>query len=271
MQIFTKKYLAEFRLEVMMNGVKGDSKCLNIWNIKVNLLTKEEIVDILNKWIEEGKKGMYFTPVDANTVMLAQHDEKLRNAILASDITNVDSFLPSKYLHEYGYPINGRVATPDVMDLVLEVASKKKQRVFFLGAKDTTLDLLRDVVTKRFPGVVIAGMRNGYFKDEENSSVADFISSTKPDIVFVGMPSPKKENFVLGCKDTIDAGALYCVGGAFDALAGILPRPPKWVQKGPMEGVFRILRNPKVYWYRAVMCFKFMHFAKKWGREHANK
>ena len=247
-----------------MNKVIGETKCLHIWNIKVNLLTKVEIVGLLNKWIAEGEKGKYFTPVDANTVMLAQQDEHLRNAILASDITNVDSFLPSKYLNKYGYPIEDRVATPDVMDSILEVASDKKQRVFFLGAKDSTLALLREVVTKRFPGIVIAGMRNGYFKDEENAAVADYISATKPDIVFVGMPSPKKENFVLGCKDTIDAGALYCVGGAFDALAGILPRPPKWIQKGPMEGIFRIMRNPRAYWYRAVMCFKFIHFAKKW-------
>lgn len=243
---------------------------INIWNIKVNILSIEEIVNILNKWLDEGKKGLYFTPIDANTVMLAQKDQLLRDAIFSSDITNVDSYLPAKYLSKAGYPINGRVPTPDIMDALLERASQKRQKVFFLGAKDSTLDILRGVVNKRFPGVNIVGMHNGYFKDTENEKIANDISSLSPDIVFVGMPSPKKELFVLNCKKTINAGALYCVGGAFDAMAGILPRPPKWMQIGPMEGVFRVLRNPKVYWKRAVVCFQFISFANRWNRMHKN-
>lgn len=248
-----------------------DTKCVHIWNIKVNLLDQDQIVNLLNARLAAGCRGLYFTPVDANVVMLAQKDKNLRDAILASDITNVDSFLPAKYLMRSGYPIEGRVATPDIMDALLENASKLGQKVYFLGAKDSTLDILRDVVSNRFPGVDIVGMHNGYFADTENSRIANLISEVSPDIVFVGMPSPKKETFVLNCKDTINAGVLYCVGGAFDALAGILPRPPKWLRFGPMEGVFRIMRNPRVYWKRAFMCFKFIRFAKNWNKSHPLK
>lgn len=248
-----------------------DTKCVNIWNIKVNLLDQDQIVNLLNARLDEGCRGLYFTPVDANVVMLAQDDKNLRDAIFASDITNVDSYLPAKYLKKGGYQINGRVATPDIMDALLENASKLGQKVYFLGAKDSTLQILRDVVSNRFPGINIVGMHNGYFPDTENTRIADMISEVSPDIVFVGMPSPKKETFVLNCKDTIDAGVLYCVGGAFDALAGILPRPPKWLRFGPMEGVFRIMRNPRVYWKRAFMCFKFIRFAKKWNKLHPYK
>lgn len=248
-----------------------DTKCINIWNIKLNLLTKEEIVTILNKWLSEGKRGAYFTPADANVIMLAQKDADLRKAIFASDITNVDSYLPARYLMKAGYPIKERVATPDVIDLLLKNASSAHQSVYFLGATDSTLDLLHRVVAERFPGMRIAGMHNGYFSEAENQRIAELISKAAPDVVLVGMPSPKKENFVLSCKDTIDAGVLYCVGGAFDAMAGILPRPPKFLRFGPMEGVFRILRNPKVYWKRAFMCFQFMHFARKWNRLHPSR
>ena len=248
--------------------MRTDSRRIEIWNIKVNLLDVAQIVDLINERLSAGSKGLYFTPVDANVVMLAQKDEKLRDAILASDITNVDSYLPAKYLKKAGFPIEGRVPTPDVMDALLERASATGQKVYFLGAKDSTLEILRDVVSKRFPGVVIAGMRNGYFSDEEYAAVADEISAASPDILFVGMPSPKKETFVLSCKDTMDCGVIYCVGGAFDAMAGILPRPPKWVMVGPMEGVFRILRNPKVYWKRAIVCFQFMAFAARWNRRY---
>lgn len=247
-----------------------DLKRVDIWNIKVNLLGKEEIIDTLNQWISKGEKGKYCTPVDANTVMLAQNDKNLREAIFLSDITNVDSFLPAEFLKKAGYPINGRVATPYVMDAILSEANKNKLRIYFLGAKDSTLEKLNDVIRRRFPNVVIAGMRNGYFMESKNETIAKEISETTPDVVFIGMPSPKKEDFVISCKKTIDAGVLYCVGGAFDALAGVLPRPPKWLQKGPIEGILRIIRNPWTYWRRAIICFKFISFAKKWNTTHPN-
>lgn len=174
-----------------------DLKCVDIWNIKVNLLGKEDIIDTLNRWISKGEKGKYCTPVDANTVMLAQNDKNLREAIFLSDITNVDSFLPAEFLKKAGYPINGRVATPDVMDAILSEANKNKLRIYFLGAKDSTLEKLNDVIRRRFPNVVIAGMRNGYFMESENETIAKEISETTPDVVFIGMPSPKKEDFVI--------------------------------------------------------------------------
>ena len=250
------------------NSGKIDSRRIDIWNIKVNLLDREQIVELINDRLAEGCRGLYFTPVDANVIMLAQTDEKLRSAIMASEITNVDSYLPAKYLKKAGYVIKGRVPTPEIMEALLERASQLGQRVYFLGAKDSTLELLHSVVKTKFPGVDVVGMHNGYFSDSENPRIADMISAVSPDLVFVGMPSPKKETFVMSSKDTIDAGLLYCVGGAFDAMAGVLPRPPKWLMFGPMEGVLRIMRNPRVYWKRAFMCFKFMRFAKKWNKLH---
>ena len=253
------------------NSEMLDTKYVEIWNIKLNLLTKEEIVSLLNKWLASGKKGLYFTPVDANVIMIAQEDKSLREAIFASDITNVDSYLPAKYLNKAGYPIKERVATPDVMDMILENAVKMNQSVYFLGATDSTLEKLQAVVKDKYPDLNIAGLHNGYFSAEDNNLIAEEISSVSPDIVFIGMPTPKKEVFVLECKSSINAGVLYCVGGAFDALAGILPRPPKWLRFGPMEGVFRILRKPRVYWKRALQCFAFMFFASKWNRSNKAK
>lgn len=245
-----------------------DTHRVDIWNIKVNLLKKEEIIHILNEWICSGRKGCYFTPIDANTVMLAQKDSKLREAILNSDITNVDSYLPAKFLKKAGANIEERVATPDVLDLLLDEANKKSQRIYFLGATDNTLNKLSHIIKERFPQIIIAGMHNGYFKDNEKNLIVQHISSLSPDIVLIGMPSPKKENFVMECKDNINAGALYCVGGALDALAGVLPRPPRWLRKGPMEGILRVVRNPHSYWGRAIICFQFIKFAKKWNKSH---
>ena len=238
-----------------------DLKEIKIWNIKYNLLTVAEIVDIVNKWLDEGRTGIHLTGANPETVVLAQEDELLRTALLDSDIVNVDSFLPAKFLHFKGYPIAHRVPTPDVFEELMRKANEKKQKVFFFGAKDETLNLMKAVLEKEYPDMQIVGMRNGYYTDEEELAIAKSISQLEPDYLFIGMPSPRKERFILKYKHKIKVGCFYGVGGAFDAKAGVLKRPPKWAQHAGIEYWMRVIRQPKVYGKRMPRYFKFLKIA----------
>ena len=238
-----------------------DLKEINIWNIKYNLLTVSEIVDIVNKWLEEGRTGIHLTGANPETVVIAQDDELQREAILNSDIVNVDSFLPAKFLHLKGYPIEHRVPTPDVFEELMRKANEKKQKVFFFGAKDETLNLMKAVLVKEYPDMQIVGMRSGYYTDQEESAIAESISQLEPDYLFIGMPSPRKERFILKYKHLIKVGCFYGVGGAFDAKAGVLKRPPKWAQHAGIEYWMRLIRQPKVYGKRMPRYFRFLKIA----------
>ena len=235
-----------------------DLKEIRIWNIKYNLLSLNEIVDIVNQWLSEGKRGIHLTGANPETVALAQSDELLHEAIMESDIVNVDSFLPAKFLHLKGYAINHRVPTPEVFEEFMRCANEKRQKVYFLGAKQDTLDKMRMILEKEYPNMIIAGMRNGYYTDDEEPMIAEEISRLSPDFLFVGMSSPRKERFILKYKHQIDVGVFYGVGGAFDAKAGVLSRPPKWLQHAGMEYWLRLIRNPKMYVHRMPLYFKFI-------------
>lgn len=238
-----------------------DLKEIKIWNVKYNLLTVSEIVDIVNKWLVEGRRGIHLTGANPETVALAQEDELLHEAIMDSDIVNVDSFLPTKFLLVRGYKFYHRVPTPEVFEEFMKCANEKGQKVFFFGAKQKTLDLLRDVLEKEYPNMRIVGMRNGYYKDEEEPSIAEEISKLSPDYLFVGMSSPRKERFIMKYKRQMDVGVCYGVGGAFDAKAGVLSRPPKWLQHGGLEYWLRVIRDPKVYVKRMPLYLKFIKLA----------
>ena len=240
-----------------------DLKEIKIWNIKYNLLSISEIVDIVGGWLDEGKRGIHLTGANPETIAIAQDDKLLREALLDSDIVNVDSFLPAKFLHFKGYPISHRVPTPDVFEELMKKANEKKQKVFFLGAKDETLKLMKEVLVKEYPGMQIVGMRNGYYTEDEEASVAENISQLKPDFLFIGMPSPRKERFILKYKHQIKVGCFYGVGGAFDAKAGVLSRPPKWAQHAGIEYWMRVIRQPKVYGRRMPLYLKFIKLALK--------
>jgi N-acetylglucosaminyldiphosphoundecaprenol N-acetyl-beta-D-mannosaminyltransferase len=180
-----------------MGSGQFDLKEVKIWNVKFNLLTAEEIATVVNSWLDEGKKGIHLTGVDACVMVQAQKDELLRKAILESDIVNVDSYLPAKKLAENGYDIKDRVTTPDVMEELFKIANEKEQKVFLFGAKENTVTRLRDVLTEEYPNMKIVGYRNGYYSAEEEPAIAEEISSLSPDFLFIGMPTPRKEHFML--------------------------------------------------------------------------
>lgn len=240
-----------------------DLKEIQIWNIKYNLLTESEIADIVVKWIDEGRKGIHLSGVNTDVVAMAQSDELLRSAILDSDIVNVDSMLPAYFLKKKGYHLKGRAPTPDVMEEFFKRANEKRQRVFFLGAKQETLDKLKEVLTKEYPNMQIVGSQNGYYKEEEESAVIKQISSLEPDYLFIALPSPGKELFIMNHKHNLNVGVFYGVGGALDAKAGVFKRPPKWLRAYGLEGIFRMIRKPKVYAARWPRIVEFLKIARK--------
>ena len=242
-------------------NMEQDLKQINIWNIKYNLLNIEEIVNTVDQWLSEGRKGIHLTGANVDTIVWAQEDELLRKAILDSDIVNVDSFMPTFFLKRKGYPIQHRVPSPDVFEAFLKLADRKGMKIFFLGAKDETLEKLKAIIHSEYPHVNIVGSRNGYFEESEQDNIAMQISEKAPDFLFIGMPSPMKEKFILKYKKSINVGCFYGIGGAFDAKAGVLPRPPRWLRGFGLEFFFRAIRNPKVYGKRSPNYFKFIRMA----------
>lgn len=243
-----------------------DLKEVRIWNIKYNLLTESEIAEIVDKWISEGRKGIHLTGVNGDIVARAQDDELLNRAIMESDIVNIDSMLPAFFLKRAGYKLKGRASTPDVMEEFFKVANTKKQKVFFLGAKQETLDKLKVILDKEYPNMEIVGMQNGYYPKEEQDSVISRINSAAPDYLFIALPSPGKELFILNNKKKLNVGVFYGVGGALDAKSGVLKRPPRWLRGYGMEGILRMLRRPKAYATRMPLTFKFLKVVRSQKR-----
>ncbi len=240
-----------------------DLKEIRIWDIKYNLLSVGEIVTTVLEWLMDGRRGIHLTGVNAETITIAHKVPLLRNAILDSDIVNVDSFLPAYFLKKKGFKISERVPSPDVMEAFFRVANERGMKVYFLGAKQFTLDLLKCVMEEQYPNLKIVGMHNGYYGDKEEETIAMEISSLSPDFLFIALPTPRKEQFILNYKKKIDVGVFYGVGGAFDAKAGVLKRPPKYLQEHGLEGVFRLIRNPKTMVKRTKLNLEFIRYAMK--------
>jgi N-acetylglucosaminyldiphosphoundecaprenol N-acetyl-beta-D-mannosaminyltransferase len=102
-----------------------------------------------------------------------------------------------------------------------------------------------DLVRVRWPGVRVAGFRNGYYHAEDEPQIAHAIGASYADLLLVGITSPKKELFISRWGAALHVPVCHGVGGSFDVLAGKVRRaPPGWQRLG-LEWAFRALQEPR--------------------------
>jgi N-acetylglucosaminyldiphosphoundecaprenol N-acetyl-beta-D-mannosaminyltransferase len=146
-----------------------------------------------------------------------------------------------------------RVYGPDLMLSVCSESQSTGWRHFLYGAGDGVADELAANLSSRFPGIDIVGIHSPPFReltDDEIQRTADMINAARPDIVWVGLSTPKQERWMHRFRDLLDASVLIGVGAAFDMHAGRIPQAPRWMQRSGLEWFFRLCAEPRRLWRR---------------------
>jgi len=131
------------------------------------------------------------------------------------------------------------------------MADRRNLRIYFLGASEDVVSRVVACVQNLYPGVQIAGHRDGYFDlEREGPVIAEGIRVSSADILFVAMPSPKKENFLRRWIAEMEVPVCHGVGGSFDVLAGVVKRAPQWMQRAGLEWLYRVIQEPRRMWRR---------------------
>jgi N-acetylglucosaminyldiphosphoundecaprenol N-acetyl-beta-D-mannosaminyltransferase len=149
-----------------------------------------------------------------------------------------------------GLHIAERVTGVDLMLHLLDLCDREQFRPYILGAEPAVLEKAIEAIRRRCPNIQFAGYHHGYFSDAQSGQIAAAISACKPDMLFIAMPTPRKENFMHQYRDGIDAPYMMGVGGTVDVIAGVVNRAPKWIQALGLEWAFRTLQEPKRMWRR---------------------
>ena len=111
-------------------------------------------------------------------------------------------------------------------------------------------DVAPETVGRDYPGIKVAGRRNGYFKEQEEEGVVRDINASRSDILFVAMSSPRKERFLAEYGGELRVPVCHGVGGSFDVYAGVVKRAPLRWQKYGFEWLYRLLQEPRRMWKR---------------------
>lgn len=188
--------------------------------------------------------------VNAAKAVNLRSDGMLRDSLLESDLLVADGQSVVWASRMLGRPLPERVAGIDLFEALLQVAADDDRSVYLLGAKREVLDALVETITTRWPGLRIAGHRDGYFDVEDSAAVAADIRASSPDMLFLGITSPKKEIFLGTYGPTLGVPIMHGVGGSFDVMAGVTRRAPRAWQGAGMEWAFRLLQEPRRMWRR---------------------
>lgn len=216
---------------------------VNIMGIVLDKVDYEGALKKIENFLESDSLKVIVTP-NAEIIMAAQTNEKLRRAVNSADIRFPDGIgvvLASRII---GKPLYGRTAGYDLMERILDMAAQRNLSVFLLGGRPKVAEEAATNIKLKFPGIAIASTHHGYFDDNEEKAIVEKINSSGADILLVAMGAPKQEFFMLKNRGRLQCSIAMGVGGSLDVLAGRVQRAPVFMQKAGLEWLYRLVTQP---------------------------
>ncbi len=233
----------------------------------VDNLDMEESLAVVEGFIRSGRPHQHVV-VNVDKIVKASRDPGLRRIINDCDLINADGMPVVWASRLLGKPLKERVTGVDLFEALMARAAQKGWRVFLLGAREEVVSGVARLYPARYPGLTIAGYRNGYWSQAEEEEVVAQITAARPDILFVAISSPTKEAFLARYQAAMKVPFAMGVGGTFDVAVGHVKRAPVWMQKAGLEWFYRFLQEPRRMFRRYFiedMAFVAL-FAREWVR-----
>ncbi len=225
---------------------------VNILGIRVGAIDLTEALDVIDGWIERGERE-YVTVTGAHGVIESQSDPELRDIHNRAGLVAPDGMPLVWFGRLRGARGIRRVYGPDLMLAVMERSAQKGYRHFFYGGAEGVPERLAEGLRARFPGLGVAGVLSPPFRPltpAEDAAVVETINATRPDIVWIGLSTPKQERWMAAHLDRIPAPVMIGVGAAFDFHCGLKPQAPVWMRRSGLEWTFRLATEPRRLWRR---------------------
>lgn len=225
---------------------------VNILGVPIAAINLDQAATTIEEWIQQAPKK-YVTVTGVHGIVESQYDEKIRSIHQNAGMCLPDG-MPTVWIGRlHGNRKMRRVYGPDLMLEVMKRSVQKGYSHFFFGGKAGVAQLLRDRFTAKFPGVKISGVFSPPFRTmtvEEEKELHDLIDNLSPDIIWVGLSTPKQEKWMAEHLGKLRTRVMIGVGAAFDFHAGLVKQAPRWVQRIGLEWLFRMFIEPKRLWRR---------------------
>jgi N-acetylglucosaminyldiphosphoundecaprenol N-acetyl-beta-D-mannosaminyltransferase len=215
----------------------------NVLGIGVSALTLRQACDLILSAQGAARRG-YVCVTGVHGVMESQDDPALRRIHNEAWLVTPDG-MPLVWLGPRGVE---RVYGPDLMLAVCDAGRAIGLTHYFYGGAPGVAEQLQQKLSARFPGLNVAGTFTPPFRPlepPERLALQADVRAKRPDVMWIGLSTPKQERFMAEYWRELDAGVLVGVGAAFDFHAGRTRQAPRWIQRSGFEWLFRLACEPR--------------------------
>jgi N-acetylglucosaminyldiphosphoundecaprenol N-acetyl-beta-D-mannosaminyltransferase len=219
---------------------------------RLDAISREEILSRCGEAMDGGGR-LRIEGVNVAKLIDARGSHALREALDEAEIVHVDGTGLA-----WGLALLGRKFPPKragfrlMLDLV-EAGARRGRRAYLLGATQDVVEEAARVLRRRYPGIVIAGVRNGYFAAAEEAAVVQAIRDSGAHLLFIGISSPKKEIFLKRHWPDLGVPVAMGVGGSFDAISSKVRTAPLWLERLGFAWIFRLVQEPRRLFMRYLL------------------
>ncbi len=225
---------------------------VNILGVGVSAIDTTMALESIEGWIRS-RDSHYVCVTGVHGVMESQRDDAVKAIHNTAGLVTPDGMPLVWVLRSRGFRYVDRVYGPDLMLALCNLSVRRGYRHFLYGGAEGVGEQLTTSLQHRFPGLQIVGTFSPPFRPltaDESERAVQMINEANPDIVWVGLSTPKQERWMANHVGRVTAPVLIGVGAAFDFHAGIKRQAPQLMQRMGLEWLFRLLTEPRRLWRR---------------------
>lgn len=234
------------------SGARDMPPILNFFGVPVVNTTMTEAVD----WVVARAKGpdpALLAFVNPDCLNIAWKNADYRNLLRGADRVLPDGIGIHLGCRMLGQALKANVNGTDMFPMLCEAAAREGLPIYLLGARPGIAQAAAENMIARYPNLVVAGARDGYFQPEEEEAVIDAINASGARILLTAFGVPRQELWLGRWRDKLEPPVRMGVGGLFDFYSGRIPRAPVWMREMGLEWVFRLMQEPGRMWRRYVI------------------
>jgi N-acetylglucosaminyldiphosphoundecaprenol N-acetyl-beta-D-mannosaminyltransferase len=228
----------------------------SVLGTRVDAVQIPDVIAQMQNWIARRDSCRYIAVTGMHGVTEAKHDPQLRAALQSASLVVPDG-MPLVWLgRHHGFRLPRRVYGPELMVHFWQQTTSAYYRHFFYGGAPGVAEALANKFARQFPGPKIAGTFSPPYRNltpDEDREICSSINNSNPDILWVGLGTPKQERWMHDHQDRLTAPVLVGVGAAFDFHGGTLRSAPAWMGNHGLEWLFRLAQEPRRLWRRYLL------------------
>ena len=225
---------------------------VNVLGVGVHAINMQDAVEFLLDSAQQRRKG-YVCVTGVHGIMEAQQNRRFRQTLNDSLLTTPDG-MPTVWVGKIsGYKKMNRVFGPDLMMNLCRDSCGRGLTHFLYGGAPGVAQELKRALEARCPGIKVVGTYTPPFRPlsiQEHLNLVRQVNELKPDIIWVGLSTPKQERFMAEYISKFHCSLMLGVGAAFDLHTGRMTDSPRWVKRSGLQWAHRLLQEPRRLWKR---------------------